>query len=368
MLLRSNLQLLLQQLDRLAETPYFSPRLDKYIDDLRDATRAAIAKMSADPPSLNEKLAREVLENIWQLTQFLTGSTTKQIPYEVVYAIERAAEEWTPSDLLVTTAIVQDSGFFFQGGRESFFKLVETELGITIRGRPVQIALPYIYRHKPLFCSPLFHELGHYVDNAREVVGTTMLQFPPETGPDLPGIHGVAEAPALNDAEKKLWLKIVKAHRHEYFADLFSASYVGRAGMEFLQQFCPEDEVTYSHPASADRFALLNDFLEGRANPIIDMFKTTLNQLALPPLTRRFDAVDLAPTLGNVRPFDVSSDRALFGLFESGWDFLMKQWNAGSGDWEHIPQDDRVDVVNDLIEKSIRNRMIREAWDAAADS
>jgi hypothetical protein len=366
LLLRSNLRLLLLQLDRLAETPYFSPRLDRYIEDLREATRAAIAKISTDPPSLNEKLAREILENIWQLTQFLTGSTTKQIPYEVVYAIERAAEEWTSGGLLVTTAIVQDAGFFFQGGRESFFKLVETELGIKIQGRPVQIALPYIYRHKPLFCSPLFHELGHYVDNAREVVGTTMLRFPPEAGPDLPSIDGMAKAPSMNETEKKIWLKVVKAHRQEYFADLFSASYVGRAGQEFLQQFCPEDEVTHTHPASADRFALLDDFLEGRPNPIIDMFQTTLTQLELPPLARRFDTVALEHSLGNVRPFDVSSDRTLFGLFESGWDFLMRQWNAGAGDWEHIAQDDRVDVVNDLIEKSIRNRMIREAWDAAA--
>lgn len=356
------------QLDRLAETPYFSPRLDKYIEDLRAATREAIAKMGAAPPSLNEELARVILANIWQLTQFLTGSTTKQIPYEVVYAIERAAEEWTPSDLLVTTAIVQDSGFFFEGGRESFFKLVETELGITIQGRPVQIALPYIYRHKPLFCTPLFHELGHYVDNAHNVVGATILQFPPEEELDLPGIPGPSTWETSSEAKKRGWLTIVKAHRHEYFADLFSASYVGRAGKEFLQQFCPEDEVSPTHPASRDRFALLDDFFAGRPNPVIDMFQTILAQLKLPSLARRFDAVDLEASLGNVTPFDVSSDRTLFGLFESGWDFLMRQWDAGAGDWEHIPQEDRVDVVNDLIEKSIRNRMVREAWNAAANA
>lgn len=64
----------------------------------------------------------------------------------------------------------------------------------------------------------------------------------------------------------------------------------------------------------------------------------------------------------------VESDRQLFGIFESGWDFLMTQWQSGSSHWAHVAPDDRVDVANDLVEKAIRNRMIREAWNAAVDS
>lgn len=308
-------------------------------------------------------MARLALENIWQLTQFLTGSTTKQVPYEVVHAIERAAKEWTSAHLLVTTAIVQESGFFFQGGHESFFKLVEAELGITIKSRPVQIALPYIYRHKPLFCVPLFHELGHFVDSARDIVGTTLLQFPAESCEELPGLSKSSGA-----AESKLWPKVVKRHRQEYFADLFSASYVGEAAKGFLEQSCPDMEVSLTHPASADRFLVLDDFLNARQNPIVDMFQETLTKRGLPKLGKRFDTVDVASALGDVRPFIVGSDRALFGLFEAGWRFLMHQWSQPTGDWISMSPDERVDIANDLIEKSIRNRMIREAWDAAADA
>lgn len=331
-------------------------------------TRELIERIGASPPILNEVMARLALENIWQLTQFLTGSTTKQIPYEVVHAIERAAEEWTSNKLLVTTAIVQESSFFFQGGQESFFKMIEAELGITIRARPVQIALPYIYRHKPLFCVPLFHELGHYVDTGRDIVGTTLLQYPAESGPALPGMQLPDETASMSDRERQIWNHRVKRHRQEYFADLFSASYVGAAAKGFLQQFCPDNEASITHPASVDRFTLLDDFYNARPNPIIEMFQATLASRGLPCLQKKFDAVDLTASMGDVRPFQVESDRTLFGLFESGWHFLMDQWNSASGDWAHLTPDDRVDVVNDLIEKSIRNRMVREAWDAAVDA
>lgn len=359
---------MLLQLDRLAETPYFSQSLDTYIDDLRKVTRAIIGRLSTTPSTLNDEVARLALENIWQLTQFLTGSTTNQVPYELVHAIECAARGWTSSPLLVTTAIVQESGFFFQGGNESFFKVVEAELEITITSRPVQIALPYIYRHKPLFCTPLFHELGHYIDSTWDIVGMTLLQFPAETGPQLPSIPSAADTASSGKSEKRIWEKVVKRHRQEYFADLFSAAYVGRAAQGFLEQLCPDVEVSHSHPSSADRFAVLDDFYEGRSNAIIDMFQQTLASRGLPKLEKMFDPVDLYASMGEVRPYHVASDRELFGLFESGWKFLVDQWTNGSGSWAHIALDDRVDVANDLIEKSIRNRMIREAWYAASNS
>jgi hypothetical protein len=47
-----------------------------------------------------------------------------------------------------------------------------SELGFAIKGRPVQIALPYVYRHKPLFCKPLLYEIGQLADSAYEIVVT----------------------------------------------------------------------------------------------------------------------------------------------------------------------------------------------------
>lgn len=366
MLLKSNLRLLAAQLERLAETPYFSPRLDAYIAELRRVTIALISRLDASAASINVEVARFLADEIWRLTQFLTGSTTKQIPYEVVYAIERAASAWTSNQLLVTTAIVQESNFYFHGSNEDFFRVVDKELGITLATRPVQIALPYIYRHKPLFCVPLFHELGHFVDTFNEVVTTSMLTSPETVGPDLPDLPTSAQVAQLSSNEIKMLRSVVLAHRQEYFADLFSVAYVGDASRGFLQEFCPANSVSPTHPSSDARFRLMADFLNGVANPIVDLFQGALKARGLPQLTPSFTKVSLGQTFGNVRPFTPSSDGQLFGLFEAGWSFLIDQWNGATGPWAHLAEDDRVRVANDLTEKSIRNRMLVEGWHASS--
>ncbi|WP_431099018.1 hypothetical protein [Polaromonas aquatica] len=368
MLLKTNLRLLLSQLERLAETPYFSPKLDSYIDDLCKVTRELLARLETTTPGINQGIARFAASNIWMLTQFLTGSTTKQIPYEVVYAIERAASEWTSLRLLVTTAIVQEANFYFHGGNEQFFQLAEAELGIKMESRPVQIALPYIYRHKPLFCIPLFHELGHYVDSANDIVGISLLLDPIEIGPDLPELPTAKEIHNAPANQKSGLITICKAHRQEYFADIFSAAYVGEAAKGFMKEFCPEQKVKPTHPSSAARYKVLDDFVAGVPNPIVDMFQRALAARQLPSLHPRFDSIELGSTIGAVRPFAPKSDRELFGLFESGWRFLSTQWPGGSGSWEHLAEHQRIEVANDLVEKSIRNRMIRESWDATTNA
>lgn len=366
MLLKSNLRLLLAQLERLAETSYFSPRLDAYIDELRGVASELISRLGATPPSINDALGRFLAEEIWKLTQFLTGSTTKQIPYEVVYAVERAAAAWTNKQLLVTTAIVQESNFFFQGGSEDFFEAVKDELGIDLVSRPVQIALPYIYRHKPLFCTPLFHELGHFVDTQNEVVATSMLSSPETVGPDLPDLPTAAQIKSLLPEEQKFIRRVVTAHRREYFADLFGVAYAGRAAQGFLEEFCPDDDYTPTHPSSSARFALMDDFLAGRQNPIIDLYQVALKARGLPQLQLNFAGVALDDCYGDVRPFTPKSDADVFGLFDASWTFLVDQWSSPTEVWSKLGEDDRVRAVNDLTEKSIRNRMVQEAWGEAA--
>lgn len=287
MLLKSNLRLLLAQLDRLAETPYFSSKLDAYIDELRHVTSVLIGRLDGSAAAINTDIARFLADEIWNLTQFLTGSTTKQIPYEVVYAVERAAAAWTKDSLLVTTAIVQESNFFFHGGNEEFFTAVQNELGISLVSRPVQIALPYIYRHKPLFCVPLFHELGHFVDITNEIVSTTMLISPETTGPDLPDLPTSAHIATLGPEDQKFMRRVVLAHRREFFADVFSAAYAGGAARGFLEEFCPTSDYSETHPSSAARFALMSDFLSGTPNPIVDLFQAALKARSLPPLGKR---------------------------------------------------------------------------------
>jgi len=365
MLLRSNLRLLLAQLDGLAETPYFSSELDQYIRELQAVLERLLSKVEPTPPTINNDLARFIAQNVWRLTQFLSGSTAKQIPYEVVFALERAVKEWGGSDLLITTAIVQEANFYFHGSSREFFDQVESELGIKITARPVQIALPYIYRHKPLFCVPLFHEFGHFVDADNEIVTTSLLLSPEGVGPDLPDCLPSAEIAKLSGPERQFHADVVRRHRMEYFADLVSVAYAGKAALGFLQEFIPRNPVMPTHPSSVARFGLMEDFLNGTPNPILELFQKTLNCRGLAPLTPRFVNISVDDSFGNVRPCPLITDQEVFGVFEAGWDFLQRMVMSPSGMWANVSDAETERITNDLVEKSIRNKMILEGWNAA---
>jgi len=367
MLLKSNLRLLLAQLDGLAETPYFSSDLDQYINELRAVLAELLSRLESCPPRVDPDLSQSIAHGVWRLIQFLTGSTAKQIPYEVVYAIERAANDWGTSKLLITTAIIQEANFYFHSIDRDFFNFIERELGIKINYQPVQIALPYIYRHKPLFCVPLFHEFGHFVDTANGIVIISLLNSSEAVGPDLPDVKPSSEIAKLSGQEREYWDSVVMMHRKEYFADLVSVAYVGEAMLGFLKEFIPNDKVSASHPSSVARFKLMTDFMDGTNNPIINLFQDALSHRGFPPLTRRFQPVAIDEIFGNVRPCQLNSDENVFGLFESGWKFLQGMVDNPSGLWKTLSEAEIERITNDLTEKSIRNRMIMEGWRATAN-
>lgn len=366
MLLESNLRLLLGQLDRLAETPYFTPQLDRYIAQLRSIPKRLLERLAESPP-INPGLANYIEKNLWSLSQFLTGSTTKQIPYEVVFAVSEAAKQWTKVELMVTTAIIQEPNFYFKSVPEDFFDAVRSELGIVVDSRPVQVALPYIYRHKPLYCVPLFHELGHYVDSANEVVKTSMLISPPEIGPDLPDFPPAAQIAASSPAEQDNLRWVTENHRSEYFADLFAAMYVGGACADFLQQFAPSQPLSATHPATAARQTVVEDFLTGRPNPLVDLFQVALGARGMQPLRIQFRRPPLSEVFGQVRPITPASTDEVFGLLEAAWRFLQDLPAGAPNLWAALPDADHERIANDLAEKSIRNWMVVEGWRASSD-
>lgn len=371
MLLKSNLRLLLAQLDGLAETPYFSSDLDKYINELRNALSELLSRLEHYSPKINQNIAQYIARGVWRLTQFLTGSTAKQIPYEVVYAIESAAKDWGIKKLLITTAIIQEDNFYFHGGNQSIFNLIEKELGIKISYQPVQIALPYIYRHKPLFCVPLFHELGHFFDTNNKIIETSLLDSPATIGPDLPDILPSSQIATFYGKEKEYYEQMVKNHRKEYFADLVGVAYVGEAMLGFLKEFSlstTPEPYSFSHPSSLARFKLMEDFINGINNPIIDLFNKALSSRGFQPITKRFNSVAIDDTFGNVRPCQLNSDKDVFGVFESGWKFLQRTIDSRIGLWSTLSEAEIERIANDLTEKSIRNRMIVEGWNAVVNS
>ena len=78
------------------------------------------------PPQVTQLIS----DQIWTATQFLTGSTTRRIPYEVVFGLRRALEGWNQKPITISTALVQGSHFYLKSVHAEFYKLVDAYFGI----------------------------------------------------------------------------------------------------------------------------------------------------------------------------------------------------------------------------------------------
>lgn len=318
---------------------------------LSQVPNALLASYTAIPTSA----AAILTYSIASAAQFLAGSTSKRIPYEIAHGLRLALDEWAKSASIITIAISPDlyRGFYFMGVHPSFYKLADAFLGIKVDAELVQISLPEIYRRRPLYCTPLYHELGHYLDVHLGISRHTLLTD--GTGWPLPDI-------VANGIDKKRLEQIHESHRMEYFADLFGASYGGAAYVDFLDEFAGGEGVSDSHPATPTRISVINDFLEGKPNDVINLFQKTLDALGYPSLGPRFTKIDVTKAFNNVRPYQIKSDAEVHGILDSGWLFLKEVLSKPEGPWKEMQAHQAEKTINDLIEKSIRNYMISKSW------
>ena len=128
---------------------------------------------------ISEDLLRYLVRGIWQSVRFLSGSTTKRIPYEVTYALHRALADWTNDSVIVTTALLEEPNYYFMGSTPDLTKWLAQLVSVNLDDQIIQIAFPAIYRRTPAFCIPLYHELGHFVDVHLRIVDASELRVPP---------------------------------------------------------------------------------------------------------------------------------------------------------------------------------------------
>lgn len=340
---RTDLALLHESLSQLSTTPYFNRALERQVTSLVELIEHVLKKS----PAYDETIVRALVDKVWVTHRYLQGSTTKESPYEIEYCLRSAISEWLPGEHLLTTALTDERDFHLNYGDP--WDYVRT----TIPGFPqvpesrlIFVGVPRLYKYLPLFCSALFHELGHFIDLKYELTQATMLLYPPPK-------------PSLAD--------ILEQHRREYFADIFAASYVGRAISESLRSISPEAQPSFSHPATDTRLEFIEDFLTGEANQEVDMWRDVLDRRKLPPLVSRFQLPAIEPAFDDIRPVSITGDAELFGLFPSGWSYMTNAIHGSGPDWSRgATQLEIVRIVNDLTEKSIRNASIRKLWESGA--
>lgn len=302
-----------------------------------------------------------MVDQIWTASKFLSGSTSKRIPYEIVHCLKTALASWTTGKkALITTALTQEKAysFYFQGVNQDFYTLAKSITGVQFNCELVQIAFPQIYRHRPLLNVALYHELGHFLDFHHGIVNLSLLSIPGEQLP-LPGIN-------FNDMTSDERKIIATSHRREYFADIFAACYVGEAYKYFLDAFAKNHSGSWTHPATNDRLDLIDSLLSGTDNAIIDLFQQSLAKLGIRKLGINFAVPDVSTAFDNARPYAIQNEAELHGIFEAGTNYLKQVQipTASINIWaKAVGEASTERIINGLVEKSIRNSMIVDRWE-----
>lgn len=337
---RTDLALLYESLSQLSTTPYFNRALERQVI----ALAGLIDHVLKQSPPYDDKIIRDVVDKVWTTHRYLQGSTTKESPYEIEYCLRSAISDWLPGEHLLTTALTEERDFHLNYG-DPWDYVATTITGFTQipDSRLIFVGVPRLYKYLPLFCSALFHELGHFVDLTYGLTQATMLLYP-------------APKPSLQE--------VLEQHRREYFADIFAASYVGRAISESLMSISPSAKMSFSHPATDTRLQFIETFLTGEAHEEIDMWRDVLSRLQLPSLVPRFELPEIQPAFDDIRPVSINGNAELFGLFPAGWSYMTNAVHGSGPEWVRGASPiEVVRIVNDLTEKSIRNASIRKLWE-----
>ncbi len=249
-----DLALLRDALVRLEETTYFNSQLHEFTQKLV----AVIGHVLDSRSTYSAETIFKFATLVRTAHRYLEGSTTKDAPYEIEYCLKTLLPSWVKRDAIITTALTADTDFHFQAVDPwAFVRTIIT--GFDAGGYDpslVLIGVPRLYAHRPLYCIPLYHELGHYIDSTLGIISISQFLHPLTSG--NPGAEMM--------------------HRREHFADLFAACCVGQASVAALELLAPNHPATFTHPSTASRIALVRDFLAGTSNGLVNLFQASLTR------------------------------------------------------------------------------------------
>lgn len=361
-LLETVLQLLAEQLTKLSHSDFFATELGEYVSQLCKSVSSLQARLAEPDPDV--PLITAVVESIWRATQFLTGTTSNRVPYEVTYLLREVLLDWGLGDSIVTTSVNQSPDFYCERAGAAPDALLSELPGLDLSGHLVQMGVPEIFQHMPLLCSPLYHEVGHYVEEHERLITTLSIT------------HGEAmlqAMPGLKELGASSNMKVATAWATEHFCDLVAACYVGECVSDYIIQWDHAQVPQPTHPSASSRAVVTRDFLEGRSNPVVDLLKQGVAEAGLNiQLQKQFLLPAVDDCFADVRPATVESIRQLHGLLPAA-DAFLKRLLTSPSDFKgchiaRVPRWRQPHVINDLIEKSIRSFMIEKAWDESLDT
>ncbi len=291
---------------------------------------------------------RRLFNILFAWLEFLDNSTLNNIPFEIVYCLQSVLKDWLDSTnyekyVIVTSLDTHSSFFYYDLELGSLTKYVKDTYGKDISNTLVPINLPKYLVHDYLANVTLYHEVGHFVDSHYKISERIV---------DSDPLYSVI-------AKDKVARQRQINHFSEFFADLFAAQYIGDKGSIYLNHIGHALPESWSHPATARRLDVVDAFLTGRSDIIIDKIINATKKLTGRDLKPKRYEVITKNHFEEYLPAEIERESQLHYLFIQGWE----SWFDNAGVIRsRFDARDSYRIINNLIEKSISNFAVLEKW------
>lgn len=321
-----------------------------------------------------------VIYFVFKSLEFLNHSTTSTIPFELVNVLELALNDWSNTDeYLIVTSLINGINEFSFDNSLTFFDLVYSEIdvlcSVKFKHRLVQINLPESTSKDYLANVVLYHELGHFVEKKYKIskhIYTELIQAYNKGLSDADKKTVLNYFPYFADAAYLAWLEtnydpynMFAMHISEYFCDLFASQYIKDCSSIYLE-YITLNETDYSatHPSTVVRVFLVNDFLYGKNNYLVNEFKRIVKSVTKVEMEIKLKEFT-SDAFEKLVPVEIGDAKELHNLFVYGWKVWLADWNtiekAAHIDF-NLSRTNVYNIINNLIEKSIGNYFIKEEW------
>jgi hypothetical protein len=292
---------------------------------------------------------KKIVDFIFLNIQYLDNSTLTITPFELLFCLEKILDDWLPTNPHIIVTCLDNNLMSYQINYKLMLDnpihtLIKEKYGITFKYELIQITLPRYYVHDYLANVALYHEVGHYIDRKYNISKVCILNDP-------------ANHPSKISKDR---LQIKYAHQMEYFADIFAAQYIGSSLNYFLDYAIHEQPECETHPSTIDRLDIVNKFLSGEKTPnsIINELKEKTLILSKKELKIRHKIIPL-DDFYDLIPVEIESESDLHSLILAGWNFWRTRPNKIIN---QLNKDITYKIINNLIEKSISNYIVKENW------
>ncbi|RKD92528.1 hypothetical protein [Mangrovibacterium diazotrophicum] len=319
---------------------YADPRKQDYHASLIELFSKVSTTEFSKANDTERKELKSILDFCFLSIEFLDNSTLVNIPYEIVYCLEKALQDWDNSNDYIIVTSLQNNLLSYSFDPTlaldvTIYDLIRAKYSIEFRHKLIQINLPKYLAHDYLANVVLYHELGHFIDQRFRIC------------------NRIAIILGLNPAQEN--------HYEEFFADIFASQYIGKASNFYLGYIAHGDGDCHTHPATDKRITMVEEYLCGHDNSILETFKIAVPAIVNKELfinDKKIDDGDFRCFI----PSEPGSSLELHSIFEVGWGLWLNE--IAEYDNRGITRDQKYRIINNLLEKTISNFMITEKWKA----